>query len=231
MSDKNKEYYCKTDLYLYDNPDCQNLATQAAAGRHLRLLPSTRCHHSIKVSLCEDGYTAWLPITKIAELSPAKSIYRSISISRLEIEQRLPEIISFTKAAMLEPNYYLWGGTVGPNYDCSGLIQTAFAASGIWIPRDSYQQAAFSKRVNRDQLAPGDLIFFAKQKRVDHVALYLGDGYYIHSSGKEIGRNGIGIDRLTAEENSISQAYFQQLWGFGRVISSYQPELFAKISQ
>jgi len=125
---------------------------------------------------------------------------------------------------MARPNYYLWGGTVGPNYDCSGLMQAAFAASGIWLPRDSYQQAAFTARIDRDELEAGDLIFFAKRERVDHLALYLGDGYYIHSSGKEMGRNGIGIDRLTAEENWISRAYYQQLWGFGRVTSSYQPE-------
>jgi len=224
MSDETKEYSCQTELDLYDRPDCQNLATQAAAGRHLRLLPTTRCDDSIKVCLCEDGYTAWLPLAKLTELSPAETIYRSHSLSRLEIERRLSEIITFTKTAMARPNYYLWGGTVGPNYDCSGLIQAAFAASGIWLPRDSYQQAAFTKRINRDELELGDLIFFAKRERVDHLALYLGDGYYIHSSGKEMGRNGIGIDRLTAEENWISRAYYQQLWGFGRVTSSYQPE-------
>lgn len=224
MSDEAKEYYCQTNLDLYDRPDCQSLATQAAAGRHLRLLPTARCELAIKVSLCEDGYTAWLPIAKLTELSPSQKIYRSNSVSRLEIEERLPAIIAFTKTAMARPNYYLWGGTVGPNYDCSGLMQAAFAASGIWLPRDSYQQAAFTARIDRDELEAGDLIFFAKRERVDHLALYLGDGYYIHSSGKEMGRNGIGIDRLSAEENWISRAYYQQLWGFGRVTSSYQPE-------
>lgn len=223
MSEETREYYCQTDLDLYDRPDCQNLATQAAAGRHLRLLPKTRCKGSIKISLCEDGYIAWLPIAKLTELSPAKTIYSPIFVSRSEIESRLPEIIAFTKTAMARPNYYLWGGTVGPNYDCSGLMQAAFAASGIWLPRDSYQQAAFTKRISREELEPGDLIFFAKRERVDHVALYLSDGYYVHSSGKEIGRNGIGIDRLTAESDPISHAYYQQLWGFGRVTSSYQP--------
>ncbi|MBE9170729.1 C40 family peptidase [Pleurocapsales cyanobacterium LEGE 06147] len=224
MSDETKEYYCKTNLDLYDRPNCQSLATQAAAGRHLRLLPTTRCDLAVKVYLCEDGYTAWLPIAKLTELNLAKTIYCPISLSRSEIERRLPEIIAFTKTAMARPNYYLWGGTVGPNYDCSGLIQAAFAASGVWLPRDSYQQAAFTKKIDKNELEAADLIFFAKRKRVDHVALYLGDGYYIHSSGKEIGRNGIGIDGLTAEENPISQAYYQQLWGFGRVISSYQPK-------
>jgi len=118
------------------------------------------------------------------------------------------------------PNYYLWGGTVAPNYDCSGLIQAAFAASGIWLPRDSYQQEAFTQRVSREELLTGDLIFFGTEK-VNHVALYLGEGRYIHSSGKEIGRNGIAIDLLSEDGDEVSQNYYRKLWSFGRVMSNY----------
>ena len=124
---------------------------------------------------------------------------------------------------MTVPNYYLWGGTVAPNYDCSGLIQAAFGTVGIWLPRDSYQQEAFTQSINFEELRSGDLIFFAKSQKVTHVALYLGEGYYIHSSGQEMGRNGIGIDQLSAQGDEVSRAYFQQLRSFGRVVASYQP--------
>jgi cell wall-associated NlpC family hydrolase len=156
-------------------------------------------------------------------LTPAACQYQAISLSRAEIERRLPAVIAFAKAAMARPNYYLWGGTVGPNYDCSGLMQAAFAASGIWLPRDSYQQAAFTQKIAWEEALPGDLIFFGTEK-VNHVALYLGESYYLHSSGQEMGRNGIAIDLLSAAGDEISRAYYQKFWGCGRVMSSYQPD-------
>jgi hypothetical protein len=217
----NKEYCCRCDLDLYDALSCDRLATQAAAGRHLKILRTL--NEAVEVCLCEDGYIAWLPINQLTEIEPAKTVYRAIAVSRSEIESRLANIIAFTKAALDVPNYYLWGGTLGPNYDCSGLMQAAFVASEIWLPRDSYQQEMFTQRVTKEELIAGDLIFFGTEK-VNHVALYLGDGYYIHSSGKEMGRNGIAIDPLSTAGDEISRSYYKKLWSFGRVINSYQPE-------
>lgn len=210
QSDSN-ECCCSIDLNLYDSPQCQIMATQVAAGRQLRVFSDRAIDNAVEVCLCEDGYRAWLPLDQLSQLKPAQTPYVAIAFSRLEIESRLPEVIAFTKAAMKVPNDYLWGGTVAPNYDCSGLIQAAFAASGIWLPRDSCQQEAFTQRVSREELLPGDLIFFGSDK-VNHVALYLGEGRYIHSSGKEIGRNGIAIDLLSAEGDEVSRNYYRKLW-------------------
>jgi cell wall-associated NlpC family hydrolase len=96
-------------------------------------------------------------------------------------------------------------------------MQSAFAASGIWLPRDSYQQEAFCQKIEREELLAGDLIFFG-DKKVNHVALYLGDNQYIHSSGKETGNNGIAINLLSADIDSVSHHYYQKLWSFGRVM-------------
>jgi hypothetical protein len=218
------EYCCRTHLNLYDSSSCQGLATQAAAGRHLKILCARSVNGAVEVRLGEDGYLAWLPLDKLTELEPVETGYQAIALSRSDIESCLPKVIAFTKAAMEVPNYYLWGGTVAPNYDCSGLMQAAFAASGIWLPRDSYQQEAFTQRIVLEELLPGDLIFFGTEK-VNHVALYLGEGCYIHSSGKEMGRNGIGIDRLSEDGDEISRCYYQRLWSFGRVMFSYQPQV------
>ena len=216
------EYCCDTNLNFYDSPSCEGLATQAVGGRHLRLVSSTPSHQAIQISLCEDDYVAWLPLDKLKKLKPTAAVYQGITVSRIEIESRIPEVIAFAQVAMKQPNIYLWGGTIGPNYDCSGLIQAAFAASGIWLPRDSYQQQAFTKTIKMAELLPGDLIFFGK-KKVNHVALSLGNGYYIHSSGKEMGRNGIGIDKLSEQGDQVSRAYYQQFRNCGRVMSSYLP--------
>ncbi|MEB3309078.1 MAG: C40 family peptidase [Snowella sp.] len=216
------EYCCSISLDLYDQPDCKTLATQANQGRYLKIVELDPTQKAAKVMLLEDGYPAWLPFHQLTSLQPTSKNYQAIAVTRSEIEARLPEIIAYTQAAKEVPNYYLWGGTLGPNYDCSGLMQAAFAASGIWLPRDSYQQEAFTQRVEIDDLIPGDLIFFGS-KRVDHVALHLGDRYYIHSSGQEMGRNGIGIDILSADGDSVSRGYYQKWWSCGRVMSSYIP--------
>ncbi|AFZ19130.1 C40 family peptidase [Allocoleopsis franciscana] len=216
------EYCCLVNLNLYDSPSCQGLATQAAVGRHLQIVSKNSVEEALEVRLCEDGYCAWLPVQEFAGLEQAQTRYRAIALSPEQIQERIPAIIAFTKAAMQQPNYYLWGGTVGPNYDCSGLIQAAFAASGIWLPRDSYQQADFTHEIEFKELRTGDLVFFAKAERVSHVGLHLGDGYYIHSSGQETGRNGIAVDCLSEDGDEIARSYFRQFFKAGRVVASYQ---------
>ncbi|HEY9636604.1 MAG TPA: C40 family peptidase [Coleofasciculaceae cyanobacterium] len=216
-----REYRCRVNLNLYDSPNCSCLATQAASGRHLQIVSRTLVDNALEVRLCEDGYCGWLPVHDIVELEPATTPYQAIALSYAQIQERISTVIAFTKAAMQQPNYYLWGGTVGPNYDCSGLMQAAFAASGIWLPRDSYQQEAFTERIELEQLLPGDLVFFAKDQRVNHVGLYLGDDYYIHSSGKTTGRNGIAIDQLSDLGDEIAKAYYQQFKSAGRVKETY----------
>ncbi|MBD2095285.1 C40 family peptidase [Trichocoleus sp. FACHB-591] len=222
------EYQCQAHLNLYDGPESDRLATQAAKGRHLQILsiPATSSNGAtaIPVRLCEDDYLGWLRVEDVAELAIATTAYQAIALSAAEIQTRLPEAIAFTYAAMQQANYYLWGGTVGPNYDCSGLMQAAFTSVGIQLPRDAYQQEAFIQPVAIEELQPGDLIFFGSPAKATHVGLYVGDHSYIHSSGKEQGRNGIGIDRLSEQGDIVSQTYYRQLRGAGRVMASYQPQ-------
>ena len=219
------EYRCRVDLNIYDSPTCKRLATQAAAGRHL-WIKSLYGDLAIEVCLCEDEYPGWLLMQdlRVLELKPGVAD-QVISLTDAEIRTRLPAVINFTQMAMQQPNHYLWGGTLGPNYDCSGLIQSAFASVGIWLPRDAYQQEAFTQPIAISEIAPGDLVFFGPVQKATHVGLYLGEGCYIHSSGQEMGRNGIGIDRLCREQgDEVSRSYYQQLRGAGRVVRSYEPQ-------
>ncbi len=220
---KSGEFRCRTPINLFDSPTCETLATQAVNGRHLKILADTSTEKAIQVRLCEDGYCAWLLLANLTELEPAATAYQSISLFRRDIEPRLGGAIAYMLAALKQPNYYLWGGTVGPNYDCSGLMQAAFASFGIWLPRDSQQQELFVKKLEKNQLLPGDLIFFGTDK-VNHVALYFGEGNYIHSSGREMGRNGIAIDRLSNDGDEVSRHYFHQFWSGGRIMKNYCPD-------
>jgi uncharacterized protein YycO len=74
---------------------------------------------------------------------------------------------------------YRWGGT-GPNgYDCSGLVQQAWRAAGVRIPRVARTQYhRISNKVGRARLRAGDLVFF---NGLGHVGMYVGRGRFIHS--------------------------------------------------
>ncbi|MEG4349864.1 C40 family peptidase [Microcoleus sp. LAD1_D3] len=224
------EYRARSHINIYDSPKCDRLATQAALGRHLRVveLPVRESDvnldtTAVMVRLCEDDYRGWLDIRDVELLDPTETVYHPLVVSEAQIKEKLPIVITFAREAMNQSNYYLWGGTVGPNYDCSGLMQAAFVAAGIWLPRDAYQQEAFTKSISISALEPGDLVFFGTPEKTTHVGLYLGDNRYIHSSGQAQGRNGIGIDVLSEDGDLVSQAYYQQLRGYGKVVASYQP--------
>ena len=215
------EYCCRENLNLYTAPDCSGLATQAATDRQLRILETQTT--ALRVQLCEDDYIAWLPVSLVDRLEPAPQPYQPPILSREAIAPLIPQVIAFTQAAQAVPHEYLWGGTIAPNYDCSGLIQAAYTSVGVWLPRDSYQQASFTRTIGIGDLKPGDLIFFQETTRVSHVALYVGQDQYIHSSGKERGRNGIGSDRLAPSGSDVGKRYYPLFHSAGRVMKSYQP--------
>ncbi|WP_345770503.1 C40 family peptidase [Blastococcus saxobsidens] len=74
---------------------------------------------------------------------------------------------------------YVWGAGGPGSYDCSGLTTYAFRAAGIKLPRASRLQAQVGEPVSRDQLQPGDLVFFYRP--VSHVGIYIGDGKMVHA--------------------------------------------------
>ena len=113
----NVEYVTQADLNIYDSPECQDLSTQGEKGRYLRVMVETLNQTSVQVCLCEDDYPGWLSVSDLKSLSPAVEPLPIKSFSEAEIKKLIPEVIAFTHNAMQQPNYYLWGGTVGPNYD------------------------------------------------------------------------------------------------------------------
>jgi cell wall-associated NlpC family hydrolase len=75
---------------------------------------------------------------------------------------------------------YVWAAA-GPNaFDCSGLMQYAYAAAGISLPHSSSMQSTMGVPVSRSDLRPGDLIFFYSP--VSHVGMYIGNGQMVHAS-------------------------------------------------
>ena len=143
------------------------------------------------------------------------------------IQAKIPLILNWIQDQSKVKNIYLWGGTLGPNFDCSGLIQTAFLNHEIYIPRDSYQinffcRHLFNFKEKNKSLKKGDILFFGNKNKCDHVGIYKGDGFYYHSSGKDYGRNGIGIDTLKDTNDKISLHYQSKLISAGRITRSYR---------
>ena len=78
---------------------------------------------------------------------------------------------------------YQWGGTSKKQgFDCSGLTSFVYKKADINIPRTARDQYAFTQRIARSQLQPGDLIFFKiRSRKIDHVGIYIGDNRFIHA--------------------------------------------------
>jgi hypothetical protein len=210
----------------YSRPGGSGLATQVAAGRHLRVLE--RSPTRLRVRLLEDGYPCWLDADALrTHGQPAAAAPPPRAWDREGIVACLPAVLAFAQQALAVPNRYLWGGTLGPDFDCSGLVQTAFAEAGIWLPRDAYLQERFCQPVaagpgESSLLQPGDLLFFGPARRCTHVGLHLGGGRYLHSSGQEHGRNGLGIDDLhPTNPDPVARHYREEWRGAGRVMHSH----------
>jgi cell wall-associated NlpC family hydrolase len=112
---------------------------------------------------------------------------------------------------------YVWGGeSVGHGFDCSGLVQWAFAQAGIRMPRTADIQAFTGWRIPLSQAEPGDLLTWRNDPTfngVSHIAIYLGGDRMV-------------VAPHTGEDVMIQVPYMTNFWGAIRV----NPQLAAKIA-
>jgi cell wall-associated NlpC family hydrolase len=83
------------------------------------------------------------------------------------------------KACSLIGKPYIWGAAGPMGYDCSGLTMTAWAAAGVRLDHSARNQMSETRRISRDQLMTGDLIYFYGD--VHHVGIYVGGGWFVHA--------------------------------------------------
>lgn len=100
------------------------------------------------------------------------------------------QVANYAKTAV--GTAYVWGGTnMSSGVDCSGLCYAAYKKYGYTLPRVSRDMAASSALLsvtpNTSNLKAGDLVFYASGGRVDHVAMYIGDGKVVHASDYNTG--------------------------------------------
>lgn len=111
---------------------------------------------------------------------------------------------------------YRFGGTTLWGLDCSGFVQKTFAFLNLDLPRSAREQFREGAKVAKEDLSPGDLVFFRTYaKYPSHVGIYLGDNRFVHASSREkkvtvdsldtpyYVKRYIGAKRLLFEQNDI----------------------------
>ena len=122
--------------------------------------------------------TAVKQVASIRAAAPKLTLSRGVSSVSSSVSN--DNIVAYASNFLGTP--YLWGGTSpSTGFDCSGFTQYVYKHFGISIGRTTYDQIKDGVAVSRDQLQPGDLVFYGKGGDPTHMGMYVGNGAYIHS--------------------------------------------------
>lgn len=121
--------------------------------------------------------------TKLKTGNTIKELYYGNNISDTRVD-----LVNY--ALQFVGNRYVWGGTsLTKGVDCSGFTMKIYQKYGISLPHYSGAQPGHGRKISRSEIKPGDLIFYGSG-RIDHVAIYIGNGQIVHAANS---RDGIKI--------------------------------------
>jgi hypothetical protein len=112
---------------------------------------------------------------------------------------------------------YVYGGSSPQGFDCSGFTCYIFSKFGYVLPRRALEQVEIGEPVLKEELQPGDLLFFItlSAKQINHVGIYLGNGNFIHAS------SGAGSVRIS----TLNESYYQKRFQCARrILTSFTPD-------
>lgn len=104
---------------------------------------------------------------------------------------------------------YRWGGKSPLGIDCSGLCSISYLLNGIIIYRDAQRKDQYMKQISKEEMKPGDLIFFP-----GHVAMYMGDDKYVHSSSNN---NGVDVNSLNPKDKNYNDYLAKNITDIGTI--------------
>ena len=124
--------------------------------------------------------------------------------------------------SLIGVDYRFGGNTPDQGLDCSGLIRYVFQqATGLSLPRSAREQSRVGESISKDNLQPGDLVFFNTRRfQFSHVGLYIGDNRFIHAPSKG------GAVQVV----SLDNAYWQKAFNGARRIVGSLPDISALVS-
>lgn len=132
----------------------------------------------------EEGYVASEFVHVTSELSTALTITEALygeGVTDVRIA-----ICEFAKQFI--GNRYVWGGTsLTKGADCSGFVLSVYRNFGVSLPHSSRAQANCGTKISVGDVKPGDLIFYGNGRRINHVAMYIGNGRVVHASNSRTG--------------------------------------------
>ena len=143
---------------------------------------------SAQAQIDEEGESSFSTAKEVITPKENKAIYYSLNSVKEgakynEIREKILE-----KALSCVGNPYVWGGTSLTNgADCSGFVQTLYGLFGYKLPRVAAAQSRVGTQIPVSDAAPGDLIFFARNGYVFHVAMYAGDGKTVEAYSSQYG--------------------------------------------
>ena len=164
-------------------------------GRLIRLGEAEGCEGWVEVELA-DGRRGYI---KEKFLGPC---YREpFTLDEDTFRRRLVEV-----AKEYLGTQYRWGGKTPLGIDCSGLTSMCYMLCGVYIYRNARLMEGFPiKEIREEELKPGDLLYFP-----GHIAMYIGDDRYIHSTGKN-GSDGVVVNSLNPMHEDFRQDLQEKL--------------------
>ncbi|MCC7053383.1 MAG: C40 family peptidase [Gemmatimonadaceae bacterium] len=125
----------------------------------------------------------------VRNLGPVVPVVAQASFVSESADQLRDSIVSVARQQIGTP--YVWGAEIpGRAFDCSGLVKYVMSWLNVSLPRTANEQAYTGISVGRDldRMKPGDLLTFGTGRRITHIAIYSGNGRYVHAS-----RPGVGV--------------------------------------
>ena len=129
------------------------------------------------------------PLDPMAELLASKGLVGRLDGMRQHMSLAASDLV-VTAMGFLGVPYRRGGNSVETGFDCSGFVRAMYEQTvGLVLPRRAAEQAEATQTIAREELKPGDLVFFNTMRRAfSHVGIYVGDGKFIHSprSGSQV---------------------------------------------
>ena len=199
-----KEYMITgEEALIIAQTQAQLMVTVSTDTLNVRKGPSTDTYVITTVSKDADLYVlevvdGWVKIEIDSREGYVSSDYVTIG-KRLKTGSTLKELqfgegISETRINLVNfalqyvGNRYVWGGeSLTYGVDCSGFTMKVYEQFGVYLPHYSGSQPAYGTKISASDAKPGDLFFYASGSRIDHVAIYIGNGQIVHAASTRAG--------------------------------------------